>query len=60
MILDYPGRPSVIMKALKGGRGRLKRRVREDVKMKVRSETSNAADLEDGERDQEPRAIGSL
>ena len=28
--------------------------------MKVQSDTSNAADLEDGERNQEPRAIGSL
>lgn len=48
------------MKVLKSGSGRLKRRVREDVRMKVQSDTSNAAGLEDRERDQEPRAIGSL
>lgn len=57
MILDYPSRSN---KALKSGRGRLKRRVREDMRMKVQSDTSNAAGLEDGERDQEPRAIGNL
>ena len=48
------------MKVLKSGSGRLKRRVREDVRMKGHSDTSNAAGLEGGERDQEPRAIGSL
>ena len=48
------------MKVLKSGSGRLKRRVREDVRMKGQSDTSNAAGLEGGERDQEPRAIGSL
>lgn len=57
MILDYPGRSN---KALKSGRGRLKRRVREDMRMKVQSDTSSAAGLEDGERDQEPSAIGNL
>lgn len=57
MILDYPGRSN---KALKSGRGRLKRRVREDMRMKVQSDTSSAVGLEDGERDQEPSAIGNL
>ena len=42
------------MKVLKSGSGRLKRRVREDVRMKGQSDTSNAAGLEGGERDQEP------
>ena len=57
MILDYPGRSN---KALKSGRGRLKRRVREDMRMKVQSDTSSAAGLEDGERDHKPRNVGGL
>lgn len=39
----------------------LKRRLRErDLRMGKLSETSSVADLEDGERDQEPRAGGSV